>query len=565
MHASAIAMRRLWRMVVSKNLWKEHMIVPTTREEDSYTINDRFMSLELIVLMNKTRKRVMSREPFPSMAEFSPGPEFGSGSSLAPAPAEHLLSLRDLLSRLGIAAVFLDPQLHVAGFTPQAKQLFLLSENDLGRPIDEVPRSFQCARFKDILESARDSGQAPEVEVHLASGRWFLARLHPLSTAPPFKLVLTFVDITMFKEAEIARDQLAAIVQCSNDAIVGKTLDGIVTSWNPAAEQMFGYTAEEMIGQSMMPMIPPEFQARLPKAYEALRNGERVQHVDLELIRKGGGRFPVALTLSPMRDGAGECVGISAIIRDVTEQKLSEERLAVQSLELARSNAELEQFAGVISHDLRSPLLSITGCLQLLEEEFAPLLPATARQDFKYARESVTRMGDLIKGLLDYSRMAPQQPGRCDMQAAFDKAVANLRAAVRKADATATSDPLPVVIADEKLLVQVLQNLIENALKYQEGSRPPIIHVLFQDSPAEWIFGVRDNGIGIDPQHFGRIFQIFQRLHGDEGKYTGLGVGLATAKKIIERHGGRMWVESVPGEGSTFFFTLPKTPPESTS
>ena len=306
------------------------------------------------------------------------------------------------------------------------------------------------------------------------------AHLPTYAGTAPFALALTFVDITAFKAAEVERDQLAAIVQCSNDAIVGKTLEGVVTSWNPAAEAMFGYTAEEMIGRSMMPMIPPEFKAFLPSAYEAIKRGERVERFDTELCQKDGNRFPVAVTLSPMRDGAGDVVGVSAIIRDITQRKQVEERVAEQSRELARSNAELEQFAGVISHDLRSPLLSITGPLQLIEEEFGESISPEVRQNLRFARESVTRMGDLIKGLLDYSRMAPHQPGPCDAGAALKKAVANLRAAITKSRAVVTNDPLSVIVADESLLVQVFQNLIENGLKYQEGTRRPEIHVLFE-------------------------------------------------------------------------------------
>jgi light-regulated signal transduction histidine kinase (bacteriophytochrome) len=244
---------------------------------------------------------------------------------------------------------------------------------------------------------------------------------------------------------------------------------------------------------------------------------------------------------------------------DITELKITQESLARQSADLSASNAELRQFASVASHDLREPLRMVSFYTQLLAKRYKGKLDADADEFIGYALEGATRMGDLINNLLEYSRVSARMRdiAPADCEAIFQQSMKNLRLAVTESSATVAHDPLPVILGDVSQLGQVFQNLIGNAIKYRSDRRQPHIHVCAREQPAEWLFSVSDNGIGIEPQYFETIFGIFQQLHSRE-KYGGTGVGLAICRRIVERHMGRIWVESEPEKGSTFCFTIPK-------
>jgi light-regulated signal transduction histidine kinase (bacteriophytochrome) len=233
-----------------------------------------------------------------------------------------------------------------------------------------------------------------------------------------------------------------------------------------------------------------------------------------------------------------------------------EERVADRTHELARSNAELEQFAYVASHDLQEPLRMVASYTQLLARRYRGKLDADADEFISYAVDGAMRMQVLINDLLAYSRVGREErrPEPTDPRLAVDAALVNLRAAITETDARVTTDELPTVHGEHKQLVQLFQNLIGNAIKYRGGRRPEV-HVSGTRIGAEWVFSVKDNGIGVEPQFAERIFVIFQRLHSQK-EYAGTGIGLAICKKIVERHRGRIWIESVPGEGSTFWFTI---------
>jgi len=245
------------------------------------------------------------------------------------------------------------------------------------------------------------------------------------------------------------------------------------------------------------------------------------------------------------------------LVKEIAERKLAMAALATKDEELQRSNAELEQFAYVASHDLQEPLRMVGSYTQLLARRYQGKLDADADEFIAFAVDGVTRMQGLINDLLQYSRVGTRgrTPEPTDSGTVLDRALLNLKLAIEDNRASVTSDPLPVVLADDRQLEQLFQNLIGNAVKYH-GDEPPRVHISAQRSDGTWTFAVKDNGIGIEPQYYGRIFQIFQRLHTRQ-EYSGTGIGLAVCKKIVERHGGRIWVESEPGKGSTFMFTLP--------
>jgi signal transduction histidine kinase len=246
-------------------------------------------------------------------------------------------------------------------------------------------------------------------------------------------------------------------------------------------------------------------------------------------------------------------------IVNITERKQTEQKLKQTMVELERSNAELEQFAYVASHDLQQPLLILDCYVQLLAQRYKGKLDSEADDFIARLIEGVDRMQTMIKELLDYSRLDAKSTDfqRTDCGMVFGKAIANLQAIIDKHDVVVTHDHFPIVMAKDFLLVQLFQNLISNAIKFR-SEEPPRIHVSVDQQENAWLFSVQDNGIGFDPRYTERIFTLFERIHGRR-KYPGTGIGLAICKKIVERHGGSIWGESVPGKGATFYFTIPRT------
>ena len=239
-------------------------------------------------------------------------------------------------------------------------------------------------------------------------------------------------------------------------------------------------------------------------------------------------------------------------------EKRAEEELRQMTDELARSNADLKQFAYAASHDLQEPLRTIAGFVKLLEKHYKGRLDERADEFIAYAIDGAKRMQELIKDLLEYSHIGTmdREFKPTDSASILDKVISNLRVAIKEGGAVVTHDYLPVITADATQMGSVFQNLIGNAIKFHSAEAPRV-HISAERIEEEWVFSVRDNGIGIDKQYAERIFVVFQRLHGTRNVYPGTGIGLAICKKIVERHGGRIWVESEPGKGSTFYFTVP--------
>jgi PAS domain S-box-containing protein len=349
------------------------------------------------------------------------------------------------------------------------------------------------------------------------------------------------------------------LLDSAPDAMVITTGDSRIVLVNHQVEEMFGYQRHELLDLSVEVLIPERFRAAHTshRAHYAHDPQSRPMGAGLELYgrRKDGSEFPVEISLSPLVSDEG--VLVSSAIRDVTERKQTEDALKRSWADLARSNAELEQFAYIASHDLQEPLRAVSGCVQLLQQRYQGQLDARADELIAHAVDGSTRMQTLIRDLLAYARVSTRGRGLepTDCGTVVKQALSNLATAIQESGGVVTYEALPTVVADPTQLLQVFQNLIGNAVKYR-AERPPEVHIGVEQRTGEWEFAVCDNGIGIDPQYFERIFGIFQRLH-TRTEYPGTGIGLALCKKIIECHGGRIWVASQPGKGSTFFFTIP--------
>lgn len=366
--------------------------------------------------------------------------------------------------------------------------------------------------------------------------------------------LMAWRDITERRRAQVALMHLAAIVESSSDAILSKTLNGVITTWNGGAERLFGYLAHESVGQSIMMLIPDHLEDEEARILERIRHGERVEPFETIRLRKDKSAVHVSVTVSPTHDSDGRVVGASTIVRDITEAKARAE-------ELRRSNAELEQFAYVASHDLQEPLRMVANYTELLRRRYEGRLDEKADKYIHYASDGARRMQTLVSDLLAYSRVGSQGKPLIEVESGevFDRVLVSLKQAIAESSATIKRGELPRVLADQTQLHQLLQNLIGNAIKFRADAPPKIVLEAVAEG-AFWRFSVKDNGVGFDMRYADRIFLMFQRLN-DREKYTGSGIGLAIAKRVVERHGGKIWVDSAPNQGTTFFFTMPAAKP----
>jgi PAS domain S-box-containing protein len=373
----------------------------------------------------------------------------------------------------------------------------------------------------------------------------------------PTYLLGAMLDISQRKIAEEKLAQFATIVKSTDDAVVSIDLSGKILSWNDGAEKLWGYSAGEMIGQTAERLMPVDFERVHTNAIEKIKRGESIQRDEVWALRKNGGKMLMSSTVSPVRNEKGEIIGLCAISRDITEVKAAEEKIKHLAGNLGRSNEDLKQFAYIASHDLREPLRTVASFAKLLERDHRQLLNSRASEYIQLMVGGVDRMKRLIDSLLEYSKVEqfPLKKDSVDCMRLMEEIKANLKVALQEANAKLEVEALPTIEGDQILLSQLLQNLVSNSIKFRNG-KPPKIVVAANVIQSEWVFSVKDDGIGIEDRFKDRIFQIFQRLHGPN-EYPGTGLGLAICKKIVERHGGRIWFESVPGQGTTFYFSVP--------
>ena len=402
------------------------------------------------------------------------------------------------------------------------------------------------------IEIEREEGETVQVELSVSEFDW--------EGQPSFLVQMR--DITERVNAEIALKDSEALyhsmVETLPMQVFRKNLTGRFTFANDRLCESLGFPLEEILGKTDLDFSPPDLAEKyIGDDLRVMQTGKHFEDIE-EWERPDGRRIAIQVLKTPIYDSQNRIVGIQGFFLDVTERQRAQEALRETAQKLAESNQMLKEFAYVISHDLQEPLRAVSSYLDLLKNRIGDDLDEKSQMYVDMATDGAVRMRALIQDLLRLSRVEtkgkPLEPA--DTSEILRRALASLRVAIEESGAKVTHDEMPTVVADTTQLQQLLQNLISNAIKYRE-ERTPEIHVGVKAGAATWEFYVRDNGIGIEEKFKSRIFGIFERLHTRQ-EYPGNGIGLAICKKIVERHGGIIWLDSIVGEGSTFHFTLPK-------
>lgn len=360
------------------------------------------------------------------------------------------------------------------------------------------------------------------------------------------------VEETLRDSEEVSQ----TLMNATSDAAFLMNRDGIILAANEALATRFGQEAADLTGKSFFELLPPELaRARRLQFDQVIGDGKPLHTHD----ERDGKVFDNRVY--PIFDAYAQVARVAVFSRDVTERRQAQLSIEKALADLERSNEDLQQFAYVASHDLREPLRMVTSYLTLLRRRIEESLDGECREFITFAIDGARRMDALIRDLLEYSRIGRGEPvmAQVAISEIIGGAIDNLKASIDESHAVISQESsLPAIAGNFGELVRLYQNLIANALKYRNAERTPVVKLSCKEQDGKWLFGVEDNGIGIASDQFERIFKVFQRLHG-RGAYDGTGIGLAVCKKIVEAHGGRIWVESVPGQGSAFYFTLPKS------
>jgi len=453
---------------------------------------------------------------------------------------------------------------------PAAEKFYGLLLNEIvGKNLLAELSQFRNNGLFDLYVSVVETGETVDREFSYEHERDTIVWLHIVAVKLNDGLAVTFRNITDRKRAEIAlrdsEERFRAIFEQAAVGIAKTALCGQFMRVNPGFCQIVRYAESELLQQNWQAITHPDDLEADREYVRSLLSGD-IQTFSLEkrLLCKDEAVRWANVTVSAMRDAKGTPQYLICAIEDISERKLVQELLQ-ESLdtqtryaqELTRSNAELEQFSYVASHDLQAPLSTIAGYAQLLEKRCHNQLDAQGNKFIRNIVNSCGRMQALIDDLLEYSRVGRSEKpfDVIDCNLVFEDACANLQLAIRQDQASVTRGDLPRVRGDSFQLLQLFQNLIGNAIKYR-SSEAPMVRVSASRQGDSWVFSVQDNGIGIAEQYHPRIFQLFQRLH-SEKQYSGTGIGLAICQRIVDRHGGRLWVESEPNRGSTFYFSIP--------
>ncbi len=479
---------------------------------------------------------------------------------------------RGLLEAAPDAMVVVNKRGEIVLLNVQAEKQFGYSRDELlGQKVTNIiPEGFAERIIADGTRSAADAlAQQIGTGIELIALRRDKSEfpieimLSPLESAEGILVTAAIRDISVRKAADKHLAQMEGryrgLLEAAPDAMVVVNQGGEIVLLNVQAEKQFGYSRDELLGQKVTNIIPEGFAERL--IADALRSVEEAlaqqigTGIELTGLRKDKTDFPIELMLSPLESTEG--ILVTAAVRDITSRKKAEANLLNKVEELNRSNEELGQFAYIASHDLQEPLRMVASYTQLLSRRYKGKLDSNADEFIAFAVDGASRMQRLIQDLLAFSRVGTKGRELVEISTedALQQALINLRGAIADSGAEVTHDPLPNALADEMQLVQLFQNLVGNAIKYQSPGIPKVHISAVRNGGKKWMFSVKDNGLGIDSQYFEKIFGMFQRLHKRE-EFAGTGIGLAICKKIVERHGGNISVESQPGQGSTFRFAL---------
>jgi PAS domain S-box-containing protein len=483
---------------------------------------------------------------------------------------------RGLLEAAPDAMVVVNQGGQIVLLNLQAEQQFGYRRDELlGQPVKNIiPEGFAERLLADGTRTAAEAlaqviGTGIELSARRKDGSEFPIELmlSPLESEEGILVTAAIRDISLRKTAdrqlEIAENRYRGLLEAAPDAMLLVNRTGEVVLINVQAKKQFGYGRGEILGQLVTKLIPVGLGEQW--LVEALRSTEHqlsqpmVAGIELTGRHKDGSEFPIEVMLSPLESPEG--LLLTMAIRDITTRKVAEAQLLRTVKDLNRSNDELAQFAYIASHDLQEPLRMVASYTQLLSKRYKGKLDSDADEFIAFAVDGAERMQRLIQDLLAYSRIGTKARPLVDVasEKVLSLALKNLRNAIDETGAVVTHEPLPRILADEGQMIQLFQNLVGNAIKYQ-GPGTPRIHISSSrgaDSAGvvSWVFSVKDNGIGIEAKYFARIFGMFQRLHKRED-FAGTGIGLSICKKIVERHGGSISVESEPGVGSTFRFAL---------
>ncbi|MEO5804295.1 MAG: PAS domain S-box protein [Verrucomicrobiota bacterium] len=484
---------------------------------------------------------------------------------------------RAVLNAAVSAVVVIDARGRILDWNVRAEQLFGWTRQEaIGQILADtiIPPRYREAHQRGISQFLV-TGKGPVLNrlIELSALRRDNTEFPVELSISPMKTgdVTTFcgfiTDITERKEAAEALSLLAAIVESSDDAIVGKDLSGTIVSWNAGAEKMFGYSAKEAIGRKSSFIIPPDRLNEEVLTLVRIQQG-RIEHYQTTRLRKDGSTFHVSLTMSPIKDAEGTIIGASASARDVSDRIRAEEeiralntqleeRVLLRTAELAETNKELEAFTYTVSHDLRAPLRHIDGFAQILEEELQKNMSTQVRKFINRIRQGVQNMGKLVDDLLNLSKAGRQEVTReaVPLNLLVDEVLSDLKPELKQRSIQWQIGQLPTAQCDRGLIKQVFANLISNAIKYTRPREKAVIEIGTEKNEGETAIFVRDNGVGFNMQYAHKLFGVFQRLHRTE-EFEGTGVGLATVQRIIQLHGGHIWAQAELDKGATFYFTL---------
>jgi PAS domain S-box-containing protein len=449
----------------------------------------------------------------------------------------------------------------ITGWNEAAETLFgYTAQEAIGQPIDIIVPLERPDDISVMLEIIRRGEHIEHRETvrRTKSGRLIDVSLSVSPVrAPSGEIIGSAKIVRDISEQKFSQRKFELAVEASPGGMLMINRRGEIMLANAELERQFGYDRNELLGMSVDVLLPASLQGEHAAHRTGFFADPTIRRMgagrDLNARRKDGSEFPVEIGLNPIQSRGG--VLVLATVIDISARKEAERAIETQNERLRRSNAELEQFAYVASHDLQEPLRMVASYTQLLEERYRDQLDDKANKYIAYAVEGAKRMQSLVRDLLSYSRVSAKETidRPVDSAAVARAAIERLSASVEEAHAEIQLGRLPMILSDEIELGQVFQNLISNAIKFRDG-RQPRIEIAAERTRELWEFTVKDNGIGIEEKYGNRIFQMFQRLH-ERGKFDGSGIGLAIVKKIVERHGGSIWFTSISGEGTTFHFT----------